>query len=286
MTSCITSNSRGVSKSSRRRASFLSAARRRCSAERTMALSTLFNNLSRPTGFGRKSTAPDFMAWTHIGTSACPVMKMSCSSRWRWIRACWKSIPVKPGIRTSTITHDGPGYGKRVRKSVADSKTSLSYLAKPNNRFKLFRTDSSSSIMNTRGPGEITLAFRYRRDSETEPRAAAVNILRLNFTAMGFNYGARNCQTHPEPIVFGRVEVLEEPLLYFIANSNALIAHANANCLIAFPLRDNLHLTFDGRHITHGIEGIVYKINQDLLNLDGIAYDDREILGEKRVHLA
>jgi hypothetical protein len=140
--------------------------------------------------------------------------------------------------------------------------------------------------MNTSGPGEITLAFRYRRESETEPRAAAVNILRLNFTAMGFNYGARNCQTHPEPIVFGRVEVLEEPLLYFIANSNALIAHANANCLIAFPLRDNLHLTFDGRHITHGIEGIVYKVSQDLLNLDGIAYDDREILGEKRVHLA
>ena len=160
MTSCITSNSRGVSKSRSRRVSSFSALRRRCSADRIRARSTHCSSSSSRNGFRRKSTAPAFIACAHIGISPWPVINTSCSSRRCWIRVSWRSIPLIPGICTSTITHEGPLCNGRARKSDADSKISLLYPAERSNRATPFRTDASSSIAKTKLFGGIIIQPR------------------------------------------------------------------------------------------------------------------------------
>ena len=54
------------------------------------------------TGFGRKSTAPAFIASTLIGILPWPVMKTIGTLRFKICNSRCRSMPVSPGMRTSS----------------------------------------------------------------------------------------------------------------------------------------------------------------------------------------
>ena len=89
-----------------------------------MACRIAFNSTSSPNGLVKNSTAPAFMAWTVMGTSPWPVMKMiGMSVRSAATRFC-SSRPLRPGRVTSSTRQLGTRTRGRARNSCADANVS------------------------------------------------------------------------------------------------------------------------------------------------------------------
>ena len=97
---------------------FVSRPRRSSAAElRSMACRMALNNASSSIGFVKNSTAPAFIAWTVIGTSPWPVMKMiGMSIRSAAMRFC-RSRPLRSGSETSSTRQFGVRTRGRARNS-------------------------------------------------------------------------------------------------------------------------------------------------------------------------
>src|SRR6266542_4017153 len=119
-----------------------------------------------------------------------------------------------------------------------------------------------------------------------EPRATVLDILARDRAGMRFNNRTHDRQTHPQSFRFGSEEVVEESLACFLGNPNSVITHTRPNCAVAIPLCDNYDFTAAHRRIAHGIKGIDKEIEQDLLQLDRIAFNRRQIWLEQRLQLA
>src|SRR6266478_5958800 len=116
-----------------------------------MAFRMALNNTSSPNGFVRNSTAPAFMAWTDIGMSPCPVMKMiGMSIRSLAMRFC-RSRPLRPGRETSSMRQLGTRTRGRLRNSCADANISGCQPLQRINNSSDSRTEMSSSTTNTIG---------------------------------------------------------------------------------------------------------------------------------------
>ena len=116
--------------------------------------------------------------------------------------------------------------------------------------------------------------------------SAIGNVLRVDLTAMRFYDGAHNCQSHSQPLLLGGKELVEQVFVHFSANACAMIAHAQAHFAVAIAIRANLYLALARRCLPHGIKGITDQVNQDLLNLDRIYLDQRQVLRQRCFYLA
>ena len=76
-------------------------------ASRFTAFSIASRSLSGVTGFERKSSAPSFIVFTAMSMSPWAEMKMMGSVSPRNFISCWSSIPLMPGMRTSSTRHPG-----------------------------------------------------------------------------------------------------------------------------------------------------------------------------------
>ena len=85
--------------------------------------------------------------------------------------------------------------------------------------------------------------FFVYRQSKIEARAAIGDVLRVDFTAMRFNDGSHNRQSHSQPVFLGGEELVEQLFVHFKANACAMIAHAQAHFFIAIASCNNLYLT-------------------------------------------
>ena len=65
------------------------------------------NSTSSLNGFVKNSTAPAFMAWTVMGTSPWPVMKMIGMSVRSSATILCRSSPLRPGRETSSTRQFG-----------------------------------------------------------------------------------------------------------------------------------------------------------------------------------
>src|ERR1051326_3629617 len=120
-------------------------------------------------------------------------------------------MPFNPGICTSTMTHEGPGYAKRDKNSEADLKSSVSCSAASSKRLRPFRIDSSSSITNTLPVEVINIALARYWQTKTKMCSASVGVFGYNASAMGLNNRAHNGKTHSEAFLLRSEELLKEP---------------------------------------------------------------------------
>src|SRR3989442_1967834 len=111
------------------------------------------NNASSSIGFVRNSTAPAFIAWTVIGISPWPVMKIiGMSIRSGAISFC-SSSPLSSGRETSSTRQLGASGRERARNSSADAKVSGCHPTKRVSASSDSRTEMSSSTTKTIGIG-------------------------------------------------------------------------------------------------------------------------------------
>src|SRR2546423_15600685 len=110
--------------------------------------------------------------------------------------------------------------------------------------------------------------------------AAALHVLRFNFSAMGFDNGVDNGETHSQTVLFGSKELVEEMFVNLVGNTHAAITHTHPNAAVAVSLRCNFHVPPAGWNIAHRITGIGDQIDQHLVDLDRIAFYHGQILPE------
>ncbi len=103
---------------------------------------------------------------------------------------------------------------------------------------------------------------------------------------MRFYDGAHNGQSHSQPLLLGGKELIEQVFVHFSANACAVIANAQAHFVVAIASRANLYLASVRWRLPHGIKGITDQVHQDLLNLDRIYLDQRQVLGQRCFYLA
>src|SRR4030095_13049921 len=81
-------------------------------------------------------------------------------------------------------------------------------------------------------------------------------------------------------------ELLEQSLARFLGNTNSVIAHANANDTIGVPLCGDYYFAAAQWRVAHRIERINNEIEQDLLQLNWIAFNHWQIWVQKSTQLA
>src|SRR5712664_1927970 len=116
-----------------------------------MACRMAFTSTSSPNGFVKNSTAPAFMAWTVIGTSPLPVMKMIGMSVRSTATRFWRSRPLRSGSVTSSTRQLGALTRGRARNSCADANVSACQPAHRTSNSSDSRTETSSSTTKTIG---------------------------------------------------------------------------------------------------------------------------------------
>src|SRR6266446_5760916 len=109
------------------------------------------NNTSSSKGLVRNSTAPAFMAWTVIGTSPCPVMKMIGMSVRSDAMSFCNSRPFRSGRETSSTKQFGVAVRGCPRNSFADANVSGCQPANVISSLSDSRTEMSSSTTKTIG---------------------------------------------------------------------------------------------------------------------------------------
>src|SRR6476660_5985152 len=116
--------------------------------------------------------------------------------------------------------------------------------------------------------------------------SAIGHVLRVDLTTMSFYNRAHNGQSHAKPLLLGGKELLEQLFVHFRTNARAMIAHSQAHFALAIAIRADLYLALVQWYLPHGIKGITHQVNQDLLDLDRIYLNQRQVLGQRRFQLA
>ena len=94
---------------------------------------------------------------------------------------------------------------------------------------------------------------------------------------MRFDDRTHDPKAHPQSFGLRSEEMVEDSIAYFFGNANSVIAHTRANCAIAIPLRGDHDFAAAKRSVAHGIKSIDHEIDQDLLQLNRIGFDRRQI---------
>src|SRR6476469_6626991 len=120
--------------------------------------------------------------------------------------------------------------------------------------------------------------FLRRWQSKKETRASALGIIGADLPAMRFNDGANNREPHAEAVVLRCEKLLEQMVPGFAGDTRAAVSHVYANGAFAVNLRCYSYLPAIARRVMHGVKGVAQQVNEDLLDLDRIAFDLRQIV--------
>src|SRR5262245_8658473 len=176
-----------------------------------------------------------------------------------------------------------------ARNASADENASA---AKPNSRSKSgsdSRTDSSSSTIDTSERLSVMSASSRRRvwntrrtagNGKREGGTRTVVCLCPETSMMSLDDGATNGEPDTHAVGFRCVEGVEQLVHVVGVDAHAGIPHAHADTAAVLPFGSDQQLPRAIVHVNHRIGGIAEEVQDDLLELDPIAGDGREILGE------
>src|SRR2546429_1605395 len=102
--------------------------------------------------------------------------------------------------------------------------------------------------------------------------AAALHVLRFNFSAMGFDNGVDNGETHSQTVLFGSKELVEEMFVNLVGNTRAMIAYAHVNAATTVSLCRNFQDPTAQGYMAHRFKCIGDQIDQHLVELDRIPF--------------
>jgi hypothetical protein len=111
-------------------------------------------------------------------------------------------------------------------------------------------------------------------------RSAALRVFSANGSAMRLDDGAHYREAHSQAFILRSKELVEKPVTSCLGNPRAMIAHGNADSAVAVIIRSNFHDAATWWRIAHGVKGIANEIDHRLLDLNGIAFNGRQICRE------
>src|SRR5580765_7288210 len=163
---------------------------------------------------------------------------------------------------------------------------------KPNCRIRSgsdSRTDSSSSTTDTSERSDVMTASSLsdgvrtagNRNREGGPRS----VIRFcpEAAAMPLHDGAANGEPDTHAVALRCVEGIEQLVHALPVQARAGIPHHHAHAIAVFPFRSDQHLPQAIVHTEHRVRGVAEQVDDDLLELDTIAGDGRQIVGEFRL---
>src|SRR5712691_8774874 len=179
-----------------------------------------------------------------------------------------------------------------ARNASADENASA---AKPNCRSKSgsdSRTDSSSSTIDTSERLPVMSASPRCRpwnalgtdgNGKGEGGTGTVVSLRPQTSMMSLDDGATDGEPDTHPVGFRCVEGVKQLLHALGVDAHAGIPHAHAHTIAVLAFGSDQQLPRAIVHVSHRVGGVAEQVHDDLLELDPIAGDGREILGELRL---
>src|SRR6516162_3329050 len=197
-------------------------------------------------------------------------------------------MPLISGIRTSVMTQPGAASGNTSRNALADSKLFTSNAALRNKNASDSRSPSSSSIIWTTGCATAfseaiaALLLVNDRQREGEDRTATGIWLLCDCAAMRFDDRARDRQTDPHAMAFGRDKWLKQLIGDLRRDACAGIRDADFDHVIRG--RGGRNDEFADRGGLHRVDRVADEIEQDLLNLHLIGKDIVEPWSEGKAH--
>ena len=100
---------------------------------------------------------------------------------------------------------------------------------------------------------------------------------------MSFDDGATDGESDPHPVMFGRVEGVKQLVHDLRVDSDAGIPHGQAQAIAVHLFCFDQQLTRAIVHVNHRVRGVAEQVEDDLLELDTVAREVREIVGELRL---
>src|ERR1700723_1750767 len=94
---------------------------------------------------------------------------------------------------------------------------------------------------------------------------------------MTLNNGTADEQAHPHSLTPGRIESVEELLHVLQCNAHARILYGQAHAIVFVSFGSDEQLPWTGINAAHRVRGIAKQVEDDLLQLNSIACDRREI---------
>src|SRR5215831_17861934 len=179
-----------------------------------------------------------------------------------------------------------------ARNASADENASA---AKPNSRSKSgsdSRTDSSSStidtserlsVMSASSRCRVWNARRTAGNGKREGGTGTVVCLRPETSMMSLDDRATDGEPDAHAIGFRCVEGVEQLDHILGVHAHADIPHAHADTIAVLAFGSDQQLPRAIVHVNHRVGGVAEQVQDDLLELDPIAGDGREVLGELRL---
>jgi len=100
---------------------------------------------------------------------------------------------------------------------------------------------------------------------------------------MSFDDGAADGQPDTHAVAFRGVEGVEQLVHALGVDAHAGIPHAHTHTIAVLPFGSDQQLPRAIVHANHRVRGVAEQVQDDLLELDPIAGDRREIVGELRL---
>src|SRR3981189_1559409 len=156
--------------------------------------------------------------------------------------------------------------GQRVPTPLGASRRRRQFIARLLTA-KAFRFDQSWRVWGV---------LPWKEENEVKTRAARRIVGSPQTTAMRFNYGAADGQSHADPMRLRGKEGVEDLVRLLRGQPHAGIADTNHKLLLSWSVR------LDGEftrpiHILHRIDAVHHEVHHDLLQLPAIPPDLRKI---------
>ena len=101
---------------------------------------------------------------------------------------------------------------------------------------------------------------------------------------MGLDDGSTDRQPHAQPGDFGGDERLEDALEVDVLHAGTAVAHRDLDGARMMLGGLDAEKSLPGRAIGHGFRGVEQDVEDDLLELDGVAEHPRQVLRQREVH--
>ena len=117
-------------------------------------------------------------------------------------------------------------------------------------------------------------------------KVAPGSIVRLcpETTMMPLDDGAADGESDTHAVALRRVEGVKQLVHALAVEARASIPHGHAHTIAVLPFGSDQQLPRAIVHANHRVRGVAEQVQDDLLELDAIAGDVREIVGELRLN--
>jgi hypothetical protein len=99
---------------------------------------------------------------------------------------------------------------------------------------------------------------------------------------MAFDDGATDGQSDPHPVILSCVESFKKSIRYEGVETDSGVLHGETHVFAFISPGSDCQLPWTIVDSVHGVRGVPNQVENDLLDLNAIASDEREVVGQRK----